>query len=115
MKEFMQREDFLKEIEKLEGIIRIFIEREKLSEIPIKNLTRWNDERRITIHKLENQLESYHKLQSEVLMDIEQVWMYDSSFPLNKVNMEERSKLIERVFYKVGNEWIGVDNQGTFI
>jgi hypothetical protein len=111
MKVFMQREDFLKEIEKLEDNIRIFIEREKQSQIPIKNLRRWNDERRITIHKLENQLESYLKLQSEVHKDIEQVCLYDSSFPLNNVNMEKRAKLIERVFYKVCHEWIGVDNQ----
>jgi hypothetical protein len=45
-------------------------------------------------------------LQSEVHSDIEKVWMYDSSFPLNEVSMEERAKLIERVFYKVANQWI---------
>jgi len=56
--------------------------------------------------ELETQLQEYRKLQSEVHTDIEKVWMYDSSFPLNKVSMEERAKLIERVFYKIANEWI---------
>ena len=58
------------------------------------------------ITELETQLQEYRKLQSEVHTDIEKVWMYDSSFPLNKVSMEERAKLIERVFYKIANEWI---------
>jgi len=56
--------------------------------------------------ELETQLQEYRKLRSEVHTDIEKVWMYDSSFPLNKVSMEERAKLIERVFYKIANEWI---------
>jgi len=58
------------------------------------------------ITELETQLQEYRKLQSEVHTDIEKVWMYDSSFPLNEVSMEERAKLIERVFYKIANEWI---------
>lgn len=58
------------------------------------------------IDELEIQLSEYRKLQSEVHTDIEKVWMYDSSFPLNKISMEERAKLIERVFYKVANKWI---------
>lgn len=58
------------------------------------------------ITELETQLQEYRKLRSEVHTDIEKVWMYDSSFPLNKVSMEERAKLIERVFYKIANEWI---------
>jgi hypothetical protein len=52
------------------------------------------------------ELEQYNKLRSEVFDDIRKVWMYDSSFPLNEVSMEERAKLIERVFYKIANEWI---------
>jgi hypothetical protein len=58
------------------------------------------------IIELETQLQEYLKLRSEVHTDIEKVWMYDSSFPLNEVSMEERAKLIERVFYKIANEWI---------
>jgi hypothetical protein len=58
------------------------------------------------IIELETQLQEYRKLRSEVHTDIEKVWMYDSSFPLNEVSMEERAKLIERVFYKIANEWI---------
>jgi len=53
-----------------------------------------------------DELISYRKLRSEVYTDIEKVWMYDSSFPLNEVSMEERAKLIERVFYKIANKWI---------
>jgi hypothetical protein len=52
------------------------------------------------------QLEEYRKLQSAVHSDIEKVWMYDGSFPLNQISMEERAKLIERVFYTIANEWI---------
>lgn len=53
-----------------------------------------------------DELISYRKLRSEVHTDIEKVWMYDSSFPLNQISMEERAKLIERVFYKIANKWI---------
>ena len=62
------------------------------------------------IKELEEQLKDYKNLQSEVHKDIEKVWMYDSSFPLNEVSMEERAKLIERVFYKIANEWLDGDN-----
>lgn len=58
------------------------------------------------IDEQEQQLEQFNKLRSEVHKDIEKVWMYDGSFPLNQISMEERAKLIERVFYKVANEWI---------
>jgi hypothetical protein len=59
---------------------------------------------------LKTQLEDYKKLQSEVHRDIEKVWMYDSSHPLNDVGEIERTKLIERVFYKIANEWLDGDN-----
>jgi len=65
------------------------------------------------IKELEEQLKDYKNLQSEVHKDIEKVWMYDSSFPLNEVSMEERAKLIERVFYKIANEWLDGDNLQT--
>ena len=90
IKEFMQREDFLKEIEKLE--FEIILLKEGL--IPIGELNEFIE------------LEDYRKLKSETHTDIQKVWMYDSSFPLNNVNMEERGKLIERVFFKVAQEWI---------
>jgi hypothetical protein len=64
-----------------------------------------------SIDNVIEKLENYYQLQSEVHKDIERVWIYDSSFPLNEVNMEERAKLIEKVFYKVAQEWILVDNQ----
>jgi len=53
-----------------------------------------------------DELISYRKLRSQVHTDIEKVWMYDTSQPLNKVSEIERLKLIERVFYKIANEWI---------
>jgi hypothetical protein len=32
--------------------------------------------------------------------------MYDTSQPLSEGSEIERAKLIERVFYKIANEWI---------
>jgi hypothetical protein len=53
------------------------------------------------------ELEEYRKLKSEVHKDIEKVWMYDSSFSLTpNEDIKERSELIEKVFYKIANEWI---------
>ncbi len=52
------------------------------------------------------ELEQYNKLRSEVYDDIQKVWMYDTSQPLSQSSEIERLKLIERVFYKVANEWI---------
>ena len=52
------------------------------------------------------ELEQYNKLRSEVFDDIRKVWMYDTSQPLSQSSEIERVKLIERVFYKVANEWI---------
>jgi chromosome segregation ATPase len=57
-----------------------------------------------------SELKDYKNLQSEVHKDIEKVWMYDSSHPLNDVGEIERTKLIERVFYKIANEWLDGDN-----
>jgi len=58
------------------------------------------------IDEQEQELEQYNKLRSEVFDDIRKVWMYDTSQPLNESSEIERLKLIERVFYKVANEWI---------
>jgi hypothetical protein len=58
------------------------------------------------IDEQEQELEQYNKLRSEVFDDIRKVWMYDTSQPLNESSEIERAKLIERVFYKVANEWI---------
>lgn len=52
------------------------------------------------------ELEEYRKLKSEVHNDIEKVWMYDTSKPLNEIGEIERLKLIEKVFYKIANQWI---------
>jgi len=58
------------------------------------------------IDEQEQELEQYNKLRSEVFDDIRKVWMYDTSQPLSQSSEIERLKLIERVFYKVANEWI---------
>ena len=57
--------------------------------------------------ELETELEEYRKLKSSVHKDIEKVWMYDSSFSLTpNEDIKERSELIEKVFYKIANQWI---------
>jgi len=54
------------------------------------------------------QLEEYRKLQSEVHGDIEKVWMYDATLTkdLSAYEKRKRSEAIERVFYKIANQWI---------
>ena len=59
-----------------------------------------------TITELENELKEYRKLQSECHKDIEKVWMYDSSYGLDDNQTIDRDSCIERVFYKIGNQWI---------
>ena len=47
-------------------------------------------------------------LQSEVHSDIEKVWMYDATLTkdLSPYQKRKRSEAIERVFYKIANQWI---------
>jgi hypothetical protein len=59
---------------------------------------------------LKTQLEDYKNLQSEVHKDIEKVWMYDSSYGLDDTQTIDRDACIERVFYKIANEWLDGDN-----
>ena len=60
----------------------------------------------MTVEQLQ-ELEEYRKLKSETHRDIEKVWMYDSSFSLTpNEDIKERSELIEKVFYKIANQWI---------
>lgn len=85
------------------------------------------------VETLETQLESFRKLQSEVHLGIERVWSIDNTLSpspedydlyinhlnrnpfsddeQNKVSQlnKERSEIIEEIFYKIGNEWIGGD------
>jgi hypothetical protein len=65
------------------------------------------------ISKLQSELTDYRNLKSECHKDIEKVWMYDTSIDYSEKNRslaekdsKERSKIIERVFYKIANEWI---------
>jgi uncharacterized small protein (DUF1192 family) len=55
-----------------------------------------------------SQLKDYKNLQSEVHSDIEKVWMYDSTLTkdLSAYQKRKRSEAIERVFYKIANQWI---------
>jgi len=63
------------------------------------------------ITELETQLQEYQKLQSEVKLGIERVWSIDSyDYSNNPYDVKERSEIIEEIFYKIGNEWIGSDN-----
>ena len=56
--------------------------------------------------ELETELEEYRKLKSSVHSDIEKVWMFDGAGPLDDRRNSDRVKLIERVFYKIANQWI---------
>ena len=61
-----------------------------------------------------DELISYRKLKSAVYKDIEKVWMYDTSIQygvekyrtLAEADSKERSKIIERVFYNIANQFI---------
>ena len=57
---------------------------------------------------LKRELEEYRKLKSEVHSDIEKVWMYDATLTkdLSAYQKRKRSEAIERVFYKIANQWI---------
>jgi hypothetical protein len=57
---------------------------------------------------LKRELEEYRNLQSEVHSDIEKVWMYDATLTkdLSAYQKRKRSEAIERVFYKIANQWI---------
>ena len=54
------------------------------------------------------ELDEYRKLQNEVHGDIEKVWMYDATLTkdLSAYEKRKRSEAIERVFYKIANQWI---------
>lgn len=52
------------------------------------------------------ELEHYRKLKSEVIKSIERVWMFDSSGELSADDKLMRQSAIERVFYKIANQWI---------
>ena len=61
-----------------------------------------------TIKELENELQEYRKLKSEVDSDIQKVWMFDTTLTkdLSTYQRRKRSEIIERVFYKIANQWI---------
>jgi hypothetical protein len=66
------------------------------------------------ISLLENQLKEYYKLQGEVHLGIERVWSIDSyDYSNNPYDVKERSEIIEEVFYKIANEWIGGEGLET--
>lgn len=54
------------------------------------------------------ELEEYRNLKDEVHSDIEKVWMFDATLTkdLSAYHKRKRSEAIERVFYKIANEWI---------
>jgi hypothetical protein len=74
----------------------------------------FNKDKEYQIYLLEQELKEYRKLQSEVHTDIEKVWMYDSSLqPLTDKQKLDSISLIYKVFYKIGNEWIGGEGLET--
>ena len=54
-------------------------------------------------------LKEYQDLQTSVHRDLEMVWQIDSSGD-NPEDAKERTEIIERVFYKIANEWLGGEN-----
>ena len=101
------------EIEELKQAIHLYHDeleqlqkREETHKHIVPNLQAWRDRHADTIKE-------YDKLKSECHKDIEKVWMYDTSIDYSEKNRslaekdsKERSKIIERVFYKIANEWI---------
>ena len=72
------------------------------------------NEQIIVDRELMRELIDLQTLKTEVHYDIEKVWMYDTSMQygvekyrtLLEADSKERSKIIERVFYKIANKWI---------
>ena len=82
-----------------------------------KDIQQWisfNKDKEHQIYVLENELKDYRKLHSEVHKGIERVWSIDSyDYSTNPYDVKERSEIIEEIFYKIGNEWIGGDGLET--
>jgi len=89
IKEFMQREDFLKEIEKLE--FEIILLKEGLT--PIGELDDFIE------------LEDYRKLKSTLFPLIERLWILDSGSTFEIIKGEKK-EIINTIAYRIANEWI---------
>ena len=74
--------------------------------LELENRIKDMQEHIIVDRELMRELIDIETLKCEVNKDIEKVWMYDNSFPLSKKDMGKRAELIERVFYKIANQWI---------
>ena len=107
-----ERMDFYNDWSGKSNIKKMFEELEK----QIKTLETQVEKGKELISKLQNELKEYRKLQSEVHKGIERVWSIDSTFQYGRMFptkqkelKKERSEIIEEIFYKIGNEWIGGD------
>ena len=101
-----ERMDFYNDWSGKSNIKKMFEELEK----QIKTLETQVQKGKELISKLQNELKEYRKLQSEVHKGIERVWSIDSyDYSTNPYDVKERSEIIEEIFYKIGNEWIGGD------
>jgi hypothetical protein len=100
----MANEFLMRDIEVLKKKIQELEKREETHKHIVPNLQAWRDRHADTIKE-------YDKLKSECHKDIEKVWMYDSSYGLDDNQTIDRDGCIERVFYKIANEWIGGDNR----
>lgn len=70
------------------------------------------NEQIIVDRELMRELIDLQILKTEVNSDIEKVWMYDATLTkdLSSYQKRKRSEAIERVFYKVANEWIDISD-----
>jgi hypothetical protein len=77
--------------------------KEKLERMAVKNAELYTDN-----VLLKRELEEYRNLKSEVHYDIEKVWMFDATLTkdLSAYQKRKRNEAIERVFYKIANQWI---------
>jgi hypothetical protein len=89
MKEFMQREDFLKEIEKLES--EIILLKDGLTPIGEQNEF--------------IELEGFRKLKSTLFPLIERLWILDNGTPFEIIKGEKK-EIINTIVYRITNEWI---------
>jgi predicted nucleic acid-binding Zn-ribbon protein len=93
------------EIEELKQAIHLYHDelkkREETHKHIVPNLQAWKDRHADTIKE-------YDKLKSEVHSDIEKVWMFDATLTkdLSAYHKRKRNEAIERVFYKIANQWI---------
>jgi chromosome segregation ATPase len=89
------------QLKKGKDLISKLQKREETHKHIVPNLQAWRDRHADTIKEYDN-------LKSECHSDIEKVWMFDATLTkdLSAYHKRKRSEAIERVFYKIANQWI---------